>query len=91
MPQPTRFVAAIVKGLVERGDPYRHFGSLGAFREHQALAEQCGLVAGRVVTPAGHQYYTDKALAELPDARAYAWPVSLNDAHWSLPGDSHAT
>jgi hypothetical protein len=70
----TCYVAGIVKGLVERGDATRHFGSLIGFTAHlhQAIAD--GVVdATGSVTDAGRAWYAAEKLNELKDCRAYFW------------------
>lgn len=71
------FVAGIVKGLIEHNDPYRHFGSLGAYLWHLADAQESGYVdALGQVTDAGREWYKSAGLADLPDCRAYLWDMS---------------
>lgn len=73
----TCFTAGIVKGLFERSDARRHFGSLLNFTWHLNVAAANGLltaVEGKTaLTDAGRAYYADKRLAELEDTRAYFW------------------
>lgn len=86
------FVAGIVKGLVERNDPYAHFGSLMAFQGHKANAINAGYVVADtsnepwrdklLVTPKGRQYYKHCNLEALEQTRAYMWPKQ----DWTMPG-----
>lgn len=73
----TCFTAGIVKGLFEREDPHRHFGSLMNFSWHTLVAAQSGLVRevkGKLqLTDTGRAYYSEKRLSELEDTRAYFW------------------
>jgi len=74
------FVAGIVKGLVERDDPYRHFGSLLGFQYHLRQAIDAGLVTEYVaVTESGKDWYKNQKLNELQDCRAYFW----GEREWS--------
>jgi hypothetical protein len=76
-PHQKKFVAAIVKGLVEAGDPYRHFGSLAGFHVFAKLAQEMGLVeiAGPrpQLTEAGRLFYEKNGLSALPNGRATEW------------------
>lgn len=80
----TCFVAGIIKGVLEHGDPYRHFGSLMGYREHLKHAVVAGLVVevgNKVqVTTAGRNYYAKHGLERLPQGRSYFW--SNND--WNV-------
>jgi hypothetical protein len=71
------FVAGIVKGLIEHGDPYKHFGSLGGYLWHLADAQASGHVdALGQVTDAGREWYRSSNLAALPNVRSYMWDMS---------------
>jgi len=70
------FVAGIVKGLIENGDPCIHFGSLLAFDTHVRQAVELGVVAGDIhdlkVTDLGHKAYAEwDIIAE--SGRSYMW------------------
>ena len=84
MPEATCFTAAIVKGLKERGDAYRHFGSLMAFDHHRGVARALGLVSTEPLrlTADGEAYYAAKHLGDMPDGRAYGWGKSHEYWHW---------
>lgn len=73
----TCFTAGIVKGLFERDDARRHFGSLMNHSWHTRVAVEGGLVMevkGKLqLTDAGRAYYAEKRLSELEDTRAYFW------------------
>lgn len=78
----TCFIAGIVKGLVEKNDPYRHFGSLLNFKGHEDTAVSCGVITKEhEVTPLGLKWYHSTAMAELKDTRAYCW--GKPDTFWS--------
>jgi hypothetical protein len=70
------FVAGIVKGLVESGDPFAHFGSLMAFDVHARDALRCGVVEGDIddlrVTKYGNDAYRSWGI-ETYRGRAYMW------------------
>jgi hypothetical protein len=70
------FVAGIVKGLVESGDPFAHFGSLIAFDVHARDALRCGVVEGDIddlrVTKYGNDAYRSWGI-ETYRGRAYMW------------------
>ena len=91
------FVAGIVKGLIESGDPYKHFGSLMAFNSHVNDAIKCGVVAGGAddprITDFGRKAYFAWDISK-ERGRAYMWrrksfilpskvdmPHSKNDRH----------
>lgn len=79
------FVAGIVKGLVERSDPYVHFGSLGGFQGHITYTRSLGLVDDNEdLTPKGRLFYVAGKLADLPRTRAYVWPLYLKDVEKDL-------
>lgn len=84
-PDATCFTAAIVKGLKERDDPYRHFGSLMAFSHHRLVAQELGLIAIDPwrLTADGEAYYAAKSLADMPDGRAYGW--GKPNGYWCWP------
>lgn len=79
-PEITVHVAGIVRGLIEHQDPYRHFGSLGAFKWHLDEAKKLGFVEDGPddslrVTEAGVDFYNKYKLKELPDGRANGWTL----------------
>jgi hypothetical protein len=81
MTEPTCFTAAIVKGLIEHNDKFRHFGSLGGFMYHLSGAIELGLVKrSGDVTDKGRKWYADKQMDKLPQGRAYMW----TNRDWSL-------
>lgn len=72
----TCFVAGIVKGLIEHGDPYRHFGSLLGYKSHLHKAIAAGVVNADEslgITELGKKWYAAANLAGLEDCRAYFW------------------
>ena len=73
--EPDVFTVALLKGMVE-GDPTAHFGSLGGFEQHLAVARAFGLVEADGETPTDRARTLDRrhGLVELPPGRAYlAW------------------
>jgi hypothetical protein len=82
------FVAGIVKGLVEDGDSFAHFGSLMAFDVHARDAIKCGVVEGDIdnlrVTKYGKEAYRFWGV-ETYRGRAYMWKRKS----FILPNDQH--
>ena len=76
-------VAAIIKGLAERQDPYFHFGSLMGYGHHHANAVSLGLITGEIhhekLTDAGLAYYETRKLKDLPPGRANNWCLVRGD------------
>jgi len=79
----SRFVAGIVKGIIEADDPRRHFGSLMAFKSHCNDAKKCGFITGDLkVTDKGREWYARLNMADLPVTRAYFW--DFPESHWRV-------
>ena len=78
--QDCDFPAAILKGLVEKGDGTSYFGSLIAYDSYKKSATDRGWITHDEVTPEGHRVYTEAGLATLPCyGRAYMWDWSQID------------
>lgn len=73
---------AVLKGVIEHGDPGVYFGSFIALTLHCDLARRAGwLDEHGAVTAAGRDVYTRYGLNRLPrEGRAYMWD-------WSTIGD----
>lgn len=74
---------AAIKGTVE-GDPFLHFGALGAFDTHAEPAVTLGLIERSgttfTATDAGRAFYVDANLASLPSGRANQWGSAADRA-----------
>lgn len=85
MKKTTCFVAGIVKGIIERNDGTRHFGSLMNYQGHLYNAKEAGMISvpekGRPsITPRGTAWYKALSMKDLQDTRAYMW--GKPDDHW---------
>lgn len=72
------YTLAIVKGMVENQDPYRHFGSTLGFKEHKRIAIEAGYIqdhpkGGIELTTKGRRLYHAQDLEHAHDTRAYFW------------------
>lgn len=83
-------IAAIVKGLVERGDGTAHFGSLMGYGYHVSEAKDAGVVAegpnGLMVTPLGLKWYESERMYELNENRCAYWRLGKNYV-WTPPSN----
>lgn len=76
-PGTVDFTAALLKGVVEHGDPAAYFGSRSAMRHWGSAALKAGwLTEEGKPTLLGRRHYTESGLSQLPQergARAYDW------------------
>ena len=78
-------VAGIIKGIIEHGDKFRHFGSTMSGTYWVAAAVKAGFITeSEVITDKGIAWYKQHRMSELKDCRAYFWPLkdwSFNATH----------